>query len=140
MPDINQALRHGGGLRYPWDYVKVWWHRRRIDCVSLKIVAVLPAYQSTGLGSLLYLELAKRLLRKSFRWVDLSLTGEDNPQTNRIAAVFGATIYKTTPLFEKLFGLPGLDRLPDPSRFDPTPEDERELRDRLLRAGEQRVE
>jgi GNAT superfamily N-acetyltransferase len=100
LPDINQALRHGGGLRNPWDYVKVWWHRRRIDCVSLKIVAVLPAYQSTGLGSLLYLELAKRLLRKSFRWVDLSLTGEDNPQTNRIAAVFGATIYKRYRTYE----------------------------------------
>lgn len=53
---------------------------------------------------------------------------------------FGATIYKTTPLFEKLFGLAGLDSLPDPSRFDPTPEDERELRERLLRAGEQRAE
>jgi segregation and condensation protein B len=53
---------------------------------------------------------------------------------------FGATIFKTTPLFEKLFGLPGLDTLPDPSRFDPTPEDERELRDRLLRAGEQRID
>jgi segregation and condensation protein B len=53
---------------------------------------------------------------------------------------FGASIYKTTPLFEKLFGLPGLDRLPDPSRFDPSPEDERELRERLLRAGEQRAQ
>jgi len=53
---------------------------------------------------------------------------------------FGATIYRTTPLFEKLFGLPGLDGLPDPSRFDPSPDDERELRERLLRAGERRVE
>ena len=53
---------------------------------------------------------------------------------------FGASIFKTTPLFEKLFGLAGLDRLPDPSRFDPTPDDERELRERLLRAGEQRVQ
>jgi segregation and condensation protein B len=52
---------------------------------------------------------------------------------------FGASIYRTTPLFEKLFGLAGLDSLPDPSRFDPTPEDERELRERLLRAGEQRA-
>jgi GNAT superfamily N-acetyltransferase len=100
LPDINQALRHGGGLRHPWDYVKVWWYRRRIDCVCLKIVAVLPAYQSTGLGSLLYLELAKRLLRTGFRWVDLSLTGEDNPQTNRIAAQFGATIYKRYRTYE----------------------------------------
>ena len=53
---------------------------------------------------------------------------------------FGASIFKTTPLFEKLFGLAGLDQLPDPSRFDPSPEDERELRERLLKAGEQRAE
>ena len=53
---------------------------------------------------------------------------------------FGATIYRTTPLFERVFGLSGLDALPDPSRFDPTPEDERELRERLLKAGEQRSE
>jgi segregation and condensation protein B len=53
---------------------------------------------------------------------------------------FGAAIFTTTELFERLFGLSGLDQLPDPSRFDPTPEDERELRERLLKAGEQRVE
>jgi segregation and condensation protein B len=52
---------------------------------------------------------------------------------------FGATIYRTTPLFERVFGLPGLDALPDPSRFDPTPEDEQDLRERLLKAGEQRA-
>jgi segregation and condensation protein B len=53
---------------------------------------------------------------------------------------FGAAIFKTTELFERLFGLSGLDQLPDPSKFDPTPEDERELRERLLKAGEQRAE
>ena len=52
---------------------------------------------------------------------------------------FGAVIYRTTPLFERLFGLAGLDRLPDPARFDPSPEDEAELRERLLKAGEQRA-
>jgi segregation and condensation protein B len=53
---------------------------------------------------------------------------------------FGAVTYGTTALFEKLFGLSGLDALPDPAQFDPTPEDERVLRERLLKAGEQRVE
>lgn len=53
---------------------------------------------------------------------------------------FGAVTYATTTLFEKLFGLSGLDQLPDPAQFDPTPEDERELRERLLKAGEQRAE
>jgi segregation and condensation protein B len=51
---------------------------------------------------------------------------------------FGAILYRTTELFQKLFGLSGLDALPEVAQFDPTPEDEAELRDRLLRAGEQR--
>jgi len=53
---------------------------------------------------------------------------------------FGAILYRTTELFEKLFGLTGLDALPDPTRFDPSPEEEGELRARLLRAGEQRLQ
>lgn len=53
---------------------------------------------------------------------------------------FGAVIYRTSQLFEKVFGLESLEGLPDPSRFDPTPEDERELRERLLSVGDQRTE
>jgi segregation and condensation protein B len=52
---------------------------------------------------------------------------------------FGATIFATTELFERLFGLGGLGDLPDVARFDPTPEDAAELRERLLKAGEQRA-
>jgi segregation and condensation protein B len=52
---------------------------------------------------------------------------------------FGAVLYRTTPLFLKLFGLASLDELPDVAQWDPTPEDEAALRDRLLRAGEARV-
>ena len=52
---------------------------------------------------------------------------------------FGAVIYRTTELFERLFGLSGLDDLPDPAKFDPTPEDAAKLRERLLKAGEQRA-
>jgi segregation and condensation protein B len=52
---------------------------------------------------------------------------------------FGAVLYRTSELFEKLFGLSALDQLPDVTAFDPTPEEEGTLRDRLLRAGEQRA-
>ena len=52
---------------------------------------------------------------------------------------FGAVIYRTTDLFERLFGLGGLEELPDIAAFDPTPEDAADLRERLLRAGEQRA-
>ncbi len=52
---------------------------------------------------------------------------------------FGAVLYRTTGLFLKLFGLEGLADLPDPAAWDPTPEEEASLRERLLRAGDARA-
>ena len=52
---------------------------------------------------------------------------------------FGAVLYRTTPLFLKLFGLKSVDDLPDPAQWDPSPEDQAALRDRLLKAGDQRT-
>jgi segregation and condensation protein B len=52
---------------------------------------------------------------------------------------FGAVLYRTTTQFLKLFGLKSIDELPDVAQWDPTPEEQAELRDRLLRAGEARV-
>jgi segregation and condensation protein B len=51
---------------------------------------------------------------------------------------FGAVLYRTTPLFLKLFGLAGLADLPDPGEWDPTPDEESDLRERLLQAGDLR--
>ena len=52
---------------------------------------------------------------------------------------FGAVLYRTTDLFQRLFGLNSIDELPPISAFDPSPELEEELRERLLRAGEART-
>ncbi len=52
---------------------------------------------------------------------------------------FGAVLYRTTPLFLQLFGLRALDDLPDPGQWDPTPEEESDLRGRLLKAGAARA-
>ena len=52
---------------------------------------------------------------------------------------FGAVLFRTTTAFLKLFGLRSLEELPDPARWDPTPDEAGALRDRLLRAGEERA-
>jgi segregation and condensation protein B len=52
---------------------------------------------------------------------------------------FGAIIYRTSTQFLKLFGLRSLEELPDVARWDPTPEEQAELRERLLKAGEARA-
>jgi segregation and condensation protein B len=52
---------------------------------------------------------------------------------------FGAVLYRTSDLFLRLFGLESLEALPEIGTFDPSPEVEQELRERLLRAGEARA-
>lgn len=52
---------------------------------------------------------------------------------------FGAVLYRTSDLFLRLFGLNAIDELPGTEAFDPSPELEEELRQRLLRAGEARA-
>jgi segregation and condensation protein B len=52
---------------------------------------------------------------------------------------FGAILYRTSTLFLKLFGLRSLDELPEVTRWDPSPEEQADLRERLLRAGEART-
>ncbi|HWD85918.1 MAG TPA: SMC-Scp complex subunit ScpB [Solirubrobacteraceae bacterium] len=52
---------------------------------------------------------------------------------------FGAVLYRTTDLFLRLFGLNSTGELPDPRQFDPSPEVEEELRERLLRVGDVRA-
>ena len=54
-------------------------------------------------------------------------------------SAFGAVLYRPSELFLRLFGLGSLQELPDIATFDPAPEVEAELRERLLRAGEARA-
>jgi segregation and condensation protein B len=52
---------------------------------------------------------------------------------------FGAALYRTTIMFLKLFGLRSIKDLPDIAQWDSSPEEQSDLRDRLLRAGEARA-
>jgi GNAT superfamily N-acetyltransferase len=95
IANLNEALQHANGLRYPWDYLRLWWYmRRRPACLAIKSVLVLPEYWDTGVAVLLFDEMARRARAKGYQWVDLSLTSDDNPRTPTLAAHLGATLYK----------------------------------------------
>jgi segregation and condensation protein B len=52
---------------------------------------------------------------------------------------FGAVLYRTSTHFLKLFGLRSPQELPDLAQWDPSPQEQAELRQRLLRVGEARA-
>ncbi|MGD0613503.1 MAG: GNAT family N-acetyltransferase [Anaerolineales bacterium] len=103
IPNFNEILIYLNGLRYPWDYLRAFWYRnKKMKCVSIKSVVVPPEYWDTGVAVLLFDEMAKRAVAKGYRWADLSMTGDDNPDTWNLAHHMGAKIYKRYRFFRKV--------------------------------------
>jgi GNAT superfamily N-acetyltransferase len=95
LPNMNEVLIHANGLRYPWDRLAVLRHlHRKIECLTIKSVLILPEFWGSGAALLLFDEMARRARAKGYRWADLSLTSDDNPYTPGLAARMGARIYK----------------------------------------------
>jgi GNAT superfamily N-acetyltransferase len=102
LPNFNEALIHANGLRYPWDYARLWWQmRKKTKCLAVKSVLVLPEYWNTGVAVLLCDELAKRARAKGYTWADLSITGAENPNTVILGEHLGAKIYKRWQVYRK---------------------------------------
>ena len=94
LPNITVALKYANGLQHPWDYARFALAQKKIESASFKIMAMDPLYWGYGLDALMILEMGKALIRKGYTWVDASLTGEFNPQTNKLATRLGAYIYR----------------------------------------------
>ncbi len=94
LPNLAEAVKAAGGMRYPWQWLRFAWASKRIRGVSFKILAMDPDHWGLGLDALLYARLIERVLRMGYEWMDMSLTGEDNPQTNKLATRMGAEEYK----------------------------------------------
>ena len=102
IPNFYEILIHLNGLRYPWDYLQALRYQKlKPRCLAVKSVAVLPEYWDTGVAVLLFAEMAQRAIARGYAWLDLSLTGEDNPDTWDITHHMGAQIYKRYRFYKK---------------------------------------
>ena len=102
VPNMNEVLIHLNGLRRPWDYLRLAKYARlKPKCLAIKSVAVVPEHWDTGAGVLLFDEMARRASAKGYKWADLSLTGDENPDTFPLAHRMGAKIYKRYRFYKK---------------------------------------
>jgi GNAT superfamily N-acetyltransferase len=102
VPNMNEWFIHANGLRYPWDYARLWLRMRgKTESLTIKSVLVSPEYWGTGVPVLLFDEMAKRVLKRGYRWIDLSLTSADNPNTPILAERLGARIYKRYRVYRR---------------------------------------
>lgn len=101
LPNLNEALIHADGLRYPWDYLSLAWHlRRKKECLTVKSVLIPPEHWGSGAVILLFDEMVRRARARGYRWIDASLTSDDNPRTPALGARLGARIYKRYRVYQ----------------------------------------
>jgi len=101
LPNLNEAFIHASGLRHPWDYARLWQRmRRQPDCLSVKSVLIRPEYWGSGLIILMADELVRQARARGYRWLDGSLTSDDNPRTPQLAARLGASEYKRYRVYQ----------------------------------------
>ena len=103
LPNIAEAFKVSNGLRHPWDYLRFTLARRKITSVSFKILAIDPQFWGYGLEVQMFLEMARTVLRKGYTWIDGSLTGDLNPQTNKLATRLGAYVYRRYREYKLVF-------------------------------------
>jgi GNAT superfamily N-acetyltransferase len=95
IPNLNEVFIHVNGLRHPWDYLKLAWYMpRQTECLTIKSVLVLPEYWGSGVIVLLFDEMKQRARARGYKWIDASLTSDDNPNTPILGTHFGAQLYK----------------------------------------------
>jgi GNAT superfamily N-acetyltransferase len=101
IPDPNRILMHLNGRLFPLGWAKMWWYSKRIDVVTYKLMGVMPEYRRRGIDALLYLDMLRAVFEKGYKWLDGSLTAEQNLLVNLLAGRLGAERYKHYRVYQK---------------------------------------
>jgi GNAT superfamily N-acetyltransferase len=101
LPDVNEALRPLNGRLGPLEMLRLWWGIRHLHRVSFKILMMLPEFQGRGIEAVLIREVGSAILKRGFREVDMSLTGETNEKSMRFQEHLGFKVYRRYNIYEK---------------------------------------
>lgn len=103
VPNLHEGFKSLDGLRNPLAWLQLpFLLKKKFSCLCIKSVLVPPEHWGDGVALLLFAEMYKRLEGSSYRWVDLSLTSTDNPNTPELAMRFGARVYKRYQVYRKV--------------------------------------
>ena len=105
LPDYNEALQHVNGRLWPFGALKLWWYGRRLHRATFKILVLLPEFWGRGLETLLIVEIARAAWAKGFREMDLSLTGEENENIQRLLSGLGMRVYRRYRIYQKVLDI-----------------------------------
>lgn len=107
LPDVSQALLRAyprPGVPEWWTLVKLMWHwkvRGRVTRMRGFAGGVIEDYRASGVGAVLMLKVTEEAARRYDR-AEMSWVLESNLKMRQIADMYGAKVYRTYRLYEKV--------------------------------------
>lgn len=101
LPDYNEIFKSWKGKIFPFNFIDMFTKKRKIQCLRIVILGVLPEYQKKGLDAIMYYEILERGLAKGMTWAEASYIVEDNMPMFKPLMNIGGEIYKTYMVVEK---------------------------------------
>lgn len=101
LPDYNEVFKSWKGKLFPFNWIDMFTKAKKIKCIRIVILGVVPEYQKRGLDALMYLQIAKRGLARGATWAEASYIVEDNEPMKKPLLNIGGEIYKTYQVMEQ---------------------------------------
>lgn len=84
--------------------LKLLWHwrvRRTVDTARAYAGGIIEPHRGVGADAVMVTAVAQALLRKGYRYCEISWILEDNLMMRRMAEAYGGRVYRTYRLYEK---------------------------------------
>ena len=100
MMDYNQIFRSMKGKLFPFNFIKLYTQKKKIDWVRIIALGIIPEYQQKGIDGALYYEVLKRAEQNGILRGEASWILEDNTMMVRGAETMNGKIYKKYRIYE----------------------------------------
>jgi len=101
LPDANQAIKKANGKLFPFGFLKMLFHWKKINRVRNITMGVIPEYRKKGVEVLLIHKSFENGVEWGIESGDLGWILENNKMMNRELKNIGAEIYKRYRIYEK---------------------------------------
>lgn len=101
MPDYNLLFKDFNGKLFPFNFIKLFTKRKKINWARVITLGIIPEFQKKGIDALLYYEITKRAEKIGIMHGEASWILEDNEMMKRGAEqVMNGEIYKKYRVYQ----------------------------------------
>ena len=94
MMDYNQIFKNMNGKLFPFNFIKLFTNKKKINWLRILTLGIIPEYQKRGLDTVFYWEILHRGIALNVLRGEASWVLEDNDMMNRGLELMNAERYK----------------------------------------------